>query len=205
MVWVSWPPICGPQYSSGARFALPAYYVISSAEASSNLARFDGVKYGFRADGISGINELYTNTRSQGFGDECKRRILLGTFVLSEGYRDKYYKKAVTASRLLAHSVKQQFENVDIIATPTCAETAFDIGKKVSDPVQMYQSDIFTVLANLTGMPAISVPCGVDKSGLPVGIQLMANSFGEQTLFDAALVIEACVGRVMRRCENDRI
>ena len=189
----------------GIRFALPAYYVISSAEASSNLARFDGVRYGFRADGISGINELYTKTRSQGFGDECKRRILLGTFVLSEGYRDKYYKKAVTASRLLAHSVKQQFENVDLIATPTCAETAFDIGKKVRDPVQMYHSDIFTVLANLTGIPAISVPCGLDKGGLPVGIQLMANSFGEQTLFDAASVIEACVGRIMRRCENDRI
>ena len=183
-------------------YALPAYYVISSAEASSNLARFDGVRYGFRAQNIQSIDELFVKTRSQGFGDECKRRIMLGTSVLSEGYYDEYYSKAVKAAKMMTHNVKQLFESVDIIATPTCAETAFDIGKKVDDPVKMYNSDIFTVLANLTGVPAISVPCGCAGNGLPVGIQLMADSFCEQTLFDAAYWLESLVNAPERGCED---
>lgn len=181
------------------QFALPAYYVISSAEASSNLARFDGVRYGFRAQGVSELDDMYIKTRSQGFGDECKRRIMLGTFVLSAGYYDDYYKKAVTAARLIKTAFKQQFESVDVIAMPTSPETAFKLGKKLDDPIKMYGSDIFTVFANLTGMPAISVPCGFGEDGLPVGLQLMADSFCEQILLDAAYAFECAVGSGVER------
>ena len=172
------------------KFALPAYYVISSAEASSNLARFDGVRYGYRADNCTDLNDMYIKSRSQGFGDECKRRIMLGTFVLSAGYYDAYYKKAVSAAKLIADSLNSLFEKVDIIAMPTSPETAFSVGDKLDNPVKMYQSDMFTIFANLAGVPAISVPCGADKIGLPIGLQLMANSFCEQTLLNAAFSFE---------------
>lgn len=172
------------------KFALPAYYVISSAEASSNLARFDGVRYGYRADNCTDLNDMYIKSRSQGFGDECKRRIMLGTFVLSAGYYDAYYKKAVNAAKLIADSLNSLFEKVDIIAMPTSPETAFSVGDKLDNPVKMYQSDMFTIFANLAGVPAISVPCGADKIGLPIGLQLMANSFCEQTLLNAAFSFE---------------
>lgn len=193
---------CGAQIVDieldNVRFALPAYYVISSAEASSNLARFDGVRYGFRAENCSDLNDMYISTRSQGFGDEVKRRIMLGTFVLSAGYYDSCYKSALTAAKLITDSFKQQFESVDIIAMPSSPETAFKLGAKTDDPIKMYNSDVFTVFANLTGLPAISVPSGLARNGLPVGIQFMADSFCEQKLFDAAFAFECASGLTER-------
>jgi len=180
------------------QFALPAYYVISSAEASSNLARFDGVRYGFRAENCKDLNDMYISTRSQGFGDEVKRRIMLGTFVLSAGYYDSYYKNALSAAKLITRNFKEQFEKVDIIAMPTSPETAFSLGAKTDDPIEMYNSDVFTIFANLTGMPAISVPCGLAKNGLPVGIQFMADSFCEQKLLNTAYAYECARGLVAR-------
>ncbi len=181
-----------------SELALPAYYVISSAEASSNLARFDGIRYGLRAQNYKDLGDMYVKTRSQGFGDECKRRIMLGTFVLSAGYYDNYYKKALSAARFIKNSVKKQFETIDIIAMPTSPETAFEVGAKLNDPVRMYKSDIFTVFANLAGVPAISVPCGVDANGLPIGLQLMADSFCEKELLDCAYAYESAVGGFIR-------
>ena len=175
-------------------YALPAYYVISSAEASSNLARFDGVRYGFRAVNANDPDEMFKRTRSKGFGDECKRRIMLGNFVLSEGYYDSYYINAKKAAKLIKRSIKEKFSEINLIAMPTCPETAFDLGEKREDPVAMYNSDIFTVFANLTGMPAISIPCGFGKGSLPVGLQLIGDSFCEQGILDAAFAFESVVG-----------
>ena len=175
-------------------FALPAYYVISSAEASSNLARFDGVRYGYRAENADDPDLMYKNTRSQGFGDECKRRIMLGNFVLSAGYYDSYYKKAIKAADRIKSSIKEKFTEPDAIAMPTSPETACNLGDKHNDPLAMYKSDVFTVFANLTGMPSISVPCGFDKSGLPVGLQLMGDSFCEQKVLDTAFAFESAFG-----------
>ncbi|MBQ2581915.1 MAG: Asp-tRNA(Asn)/Glu-tRNA(Gln) amidotransferase subunit GatA [Ruminococcus sp.] len=193
---------CGAQVDNieldNTEFALPAYYVISSAEASSNLARFDGVRYGFRASGCKDLNDMYISTRSEGFGDEVKRRIMLGTFVLSAGYYDSYYKNALSAAKLITCSIKDQFEKVDIIAMPTSPETAFKLGAKTNDPIEMYKSDVFTVFANLTGLPAISVPCGLAQNSLPVGIQFMADSFCEQRLFDAAYAYECARGAIAK-------
>lgn len=177
-----------------SQFALPAYYVISSAEASSNLSRFDGVRFGFRAKDADNIDEVFRSTRSMGFGDECKRRIMLGTFVLSAGYYDAYYIKAVKAAKLIKRSTKEKFSEIDIIAMPTSPETAFGFGDKQQDPIDMYNSDIFTVIANLTGMPSISIPCGSGKSGLPVGLQLMGDNFCEQQILDAAFAFESVYG-----------
>lgn len=176
------------------QYALPAYYVISSAEASSNLARFDGVRYGFRAKDYKDLNDMYVKTRTQGFGDECKRRIMLGTFVLSEGYYDSYYLKALSAEKKIKQSFDRHFKDLDIIALPTSPETAFTVGSKRDDPVKMYQSDAFTVYANLAGLPAISIPCGYDKNGLPIGLQLIGNRYCEQVLLDAAFAFETNVG-----------
>ena len=176
----------GSDLLSTSFFALPIYYVIMPAEASSNLSRFDGVKYGLHKDGKDGIDD-YLETRGAGFGKEVRRRILLGTYVLSSGYYDAYYNRANTLRRLLTQDFLEAFKKVDIIITPTTPAPAFKIGEKVSDPVAMYLEDIFTVTANLTGMPALSVPSGyveVEGKKLPLGIQITARHGDEKTLFE---------------------
>ncbi|MBQ2880744.1 MAG: Asp-tRNA(Asn)/Glu-tRNA(Gln) amidotransferase subunit GatA [Clostridia bacterium] len=169
--------------------AIHAYYIISSAEASSNLARFDGIRFGKRAEKYSDITELYKNSRSEGFGKEVKRRIMTGTYVLSEGQKDKYYEKAIETCKLLKAEFESVFEKTDIILSPTTPTAAFDLNTKTS-PVPRYLNDIFTVPANLTGLPAISVPCGKTKGGLPIGVQLTGKKFDEKTLYKAAVSLE---------------
>ena len=175
-------------------YALNAYYIISSAEASSNLARYDGVRYGFRAENYDGLVDMYERTRSEGFGDEVKRRIMLGTFVLSSGFYDAYYKKAKLWQRRILAEFSEQFKDVDVIATPTVPATAFKIGENTDDPLKMYATDICTVTVNIAGLPAISVPCAYDDKGLPVGLQLIGNRFTEQTLLNAAYGYENILG-----------
>jgi len=170
-------------------YALPAYYIVAPAEASSNLARYDGVKYGHRAKGKNLI-EMYENTRSEGFGDEVKRRILIGTYVLSSGYYDAYYLKAQKVRQLIKNDFDQSFNNVDAILTPSTPSAAFKIGDKSDDPVSMYLNDIFTVPVNLSGLPAISVPTGYNKKNLPLGLQLIGKPFDEQTILNLSLAIE---------------
>jgi len=170
-------------------YALPAYYIVAPAEASSNLARYDGVKYGHRAKGKNLI-EMYENTRSEGFGDEVKRRILIGTYVLSSGYYDAYYLKAQKVRQLIKNDFDQSFNNVDAILTPSTPSAAFKIGDKSDDPVSMYLNDIFTVPVNLSGLPAVSVPTGYDKKNLPLGLQLIGKPFDEQTILNLSLAIE---------------
>lgn len=178
-------------------YALSAYYIISSAEASSNLARFDGVKYGYRAEKFDNLIDMYERTRSQGFGDEVKRRILLGTFVLSSGYYDAYYKRAKLLQKQILQEFNDIFASCDLLLTPTGTDTAFRIGEKMGDPLKMYQNDICTVTVNIAGLPAISVPCGMAASnGMPVGMQLIAPKFEEQRLFDAAGCYEANIGNL---------
>jgi len=172
-----------------SKFALPAYYIVAPAEASSNLARYDGVKYGHRARGKNLI-EMYENTRSEGFGDEVKRRILIGTYVLSSGYYDAYYLKAQKVRQLIKNDFDKSFEDVDAILTPSTPSSAFKIGDKTNDPVSMYLNDIFTVPVNLSGLPAISVPAGYDKNNLPLGLQLIGKPFDEQTILNLSLAIE---------------
>ena len=168
------------------RLAVPAYYVIAPAEASSNLSRFDGVRYGHRAREYADLIDMYCRSRAEGFGDEVKRRILVGTYVLSHGYYDAYYLQAQKVRRLIAREFSQAFERCDLIAGPTAPTTAFRIGAKADDPVQMYLGDIFTVPAPLAGLPALSLPCGFDAEGLPVGLQLMGRHFAEGLLLGAA-------------------
>ena len=170
-------------------YALPAYYIVAPAEASSNLARYDGVKYGHRAKGKNLI-EMYENTRSEGFGDEVKRRILIGTYVLSSGYYDAYYLKAQKVRKLIKFDFDNAFKDVDAILTPSTPSSAFKIGDKINDPVSMYLNDIFTVPVNLSGLPAISVPAGYDKNNLPLGLQLVGKAFDEQTILNLSLAIE---------------
>ena len=170
-------------------YALPAYYIVAPAEASSNLARYDGVKYGHRAKGKNLI-EMYENTRSEGFGDEVKRRILIGTYVLSSGYYDAYYLKAQKVRKMIKNDFDKSFNDVDAILTPSTPSSAFKIGEKSNDPVSMYLNDIFTVPVNLSGLPAISVPAGYDKNNLPLGLQLIGKPFDEQTLLNLSLAIE---------------
>ena len=170
-------------------YAVHIYYIVATAEASSNLGRFDGVQYGFRAQS-SNLNEMYLKTRDEGFGTEAKRRILLGTFVLSAGYYDAYYLQGLKARTLLKQDFEHAFEQVDLILSPTAPTPPFKIGEKVNDPISMYLSDIYTISANLAGVPAISIPGGFSKSGLPIGIQLMAKPFAEETLFRAAYAFE---------------
>ena len=165
--------------------ALSAYYIISSAEASSNLARFDGVKYGFRAEEYDSLTDMYEKTRSQGFGDEVQRRIMLGTFVLSSGYYDAYYNKAKLFQKALRAEFADAFQACDLIATPTSPTVAFRLGENTGDPLKMYAADICTVTVNIAGLPGLSVPCGLSQ-GLPVGMQLIGPRFSEQRLFDAA-------------------
>jgi len=178
------------------KYALPAYYMISSAEASSNLARYDGVKYGFRAENFGNLEELYLKTRSEGFGDEVKRRIMIGTYALSSGYYDAYYKKAQQVRTLVMQDFTKAFEKYDVLVTPVAPMTAFKIGEKTSDPMQMYLADICTVSVNIGGLPAIVIPCGYDKNGLPVGIQIIGKHFCEQTILNAALALEQTVTKV---------
>jgi len=170
-------------------YALPAYYIVAPAEASSNLARYDGVKYGHRAQGKNLI-EMYENTRSEGFGDEVKRRILIGTYVLSSGYYDAYYLKAQKVRQLIKNDFDKAFNEVDAILTPSTPSSAFKIGDKTEDPVSMYLNDIFTVPVNLSGLPAISVPAGYDKNNLPLGLQLIGKAFDEQTILNLSFAIE---------------
>lgn len=170
--------------------ALPAYYVISSAEASSNLARFDGVKYGFRAQNFTDIHSLYKETRSQGFGAEVKRRILLGSYVLSAGYYDAYYKKALEVRALIKAAFDKVFEQYDAVLSPVAPTTAYKLGEKVDDPLAMYLGDVYTVPVNIAGLPSLSLPCGQDCEGLPIGLQLIGKPFGEAALYRAGYTLE---------------
>jgi len=169
-----------------SRLAVPVYYVLAPAEASSNLSRFDGVRYGHRAARYCDLTDMYCRTRAEGFGAEVKRRILIGTYVLSHGYYDAYYLQAQKLRRLIARDYAQAFQQCDVIAGPTSPSTAFPLGAKIDDPVQMYLNDIFTIPAPLAGLPALSVPCGFDDAGLPVGLQLTGNYFSEARLLGAA-------------------
>lgn len=168
------------------RLAVPAYYVIAPAEASSNLSRYDGVRYGHRAEGVADLVELYRRSRSEGFGDEVKRRILIGTYVLSHGYYDAYYRQAQKVRRLVAEDFARAFERCDVIAGPTTPTVAFPLGRATSDPVQMYLEDLFTIPVNLAGLPGLSVPCGFGEAGLPVGLQLVGRAFDEARLLNVA-------------------
>jgi aspartyl-tRNA(Asn)/glutamyl-tRNA(Gln) amidotransferase subunit A len=163
-------------------FAIATYYILTTAEASSNLARFDGARYGYRTKDRVNLKQMYTRSRSEGFGTEVKRRIMLGTYVLSAGYYDAYYKKAQKVRRLIRNDFKKAFEKVDIILAPTTPSTAFKIGEKTEDPLQMYLGDIYTTSANLAGIPGINIPIGHDSNGLPIGMQLMAEQFNEDLL-----------------------
>ena len=175
---------------AASKYALPAYYIISSAEASSNLARYDGIKYGYRTENFTDITSLYKQTRSEGFGSEVKRRIMLGTYALSSGYYDAYYKKAQQVRTIIRNDFENAFEKYDIILTPTAPTTAFTIGEKTTDPLQMYLEDICTVSINIASVPAMSLPCGFDSNGMPVGMQLIGRAFGEETIFKAAYTFE---------------
>ncbi len=170
-------------------YGLAAYYVLAPSEASSNLARYDGVRYGLRIPGEN-IVEMYSKTRAAGFGPEVKRRIMLGTYALSSGYYDAYYVKALKVRRLIKQDYDKAFEKVDVIATPTCPNPAFRFGEKTGDPLSMYLEDIFTVSINITGLPGLSVPCGMSKSGLPIGLQLIGKAFDEATLLRTAWAYE---------------
>ena len=170
--------------------AVAIYYVIATAEASSNLARYDGVKFGLRAKETKDLLELYMKTRQEGFGPEVKRRIMLGTYVLSAGYYDAYYGKAQAVRTLVRQDFQAAFREVDLIVTPVTPTPAFKFGAKSNDPLQMYLSDIFTISANLAGVPAISVPCGISRDGLPIGLQLIGRPFEEETLLRAAYAYE---------------
>jgi aspartyl-tRNA(Asn)/glutamyl-tRNA(Gln) amidotransferase subunit A len=170
-------------------YAVATYYIICTAEASSNLARYDGVKYGLRSEGKD-IIDMYKKTRMKGFGKEVKRRIILGTYVLSSGYYDAYYRKAGKVRTLIRHDFDEVFRSCDIIVTPVSPTTAFKVGEKLEDPLTMYLSDIFTIPVNLAGLPAMSVPCGSDESGLPVGLQIIGKPLDEALMMQAAFVLE---------------
>ncbi|MBW6529565.1 Asp-tRNA(Asn)/Glu-tRNA(Gln) amidotransferase subunit GatA [Sphingomonas sp. RRHST34] len=181
------------------RYALPAYYIIAPAEASSNLARYDGVRYGLRdlPDGAN-LQEMYARTRAEGFGDEVKRRILIGTYVLSAGFYDAYYTQAQKVRTLIARDFERAWEQCDVLLTPTAPSAAFALGEKAADPLAMYLNDVFTVPSSLAGLPAMSVPGGVDAGGLPLGLQIIGKPLDEQGVLDAALAIEERAGFVAR-------
>ena len=172
------------------QYAIPAYYIIASAEASSNLERFDGVKYGYRTKEYGDLHSMYKKTRSEGFGSEVKRRIMLGSFVLSSGYYDAYYLKALKTKALIKHEFDKAFEKYDIILAPAAPTTAPLLGSSLQDPIKMYLSDIYTISANLAGIPGLSIPCGKDKMGLPIGMQLLGGCFQEKTLLRAGFAYE---------------
>ena len=170
------------------KYALPTYYVIAPAEASSNLARYDGVKYGYR-NYQNHLDDLYANTRADGFGDEVKRRILIGTYVLSAGYYDAYYRKAQRVRNLIIQDFNKVFRYVDVILTPTTPSAAFEVGSQ-QDPISMYMNDVFTVPASLAGLPAMSVPSGLSTNGLPLGLQVIGKQFDEENVLKVASNIE---------------
>ena len=171
-------------------YAIPAYYVIASAEASSNLSRFDGVKYGYRTSEYEGLQDVYKKTRDEGFGMEVKRRMMIGAFVLSSGYYDAYYNKALRVKAVIKQAFDKLFEKYDVILGPTAPTTALKMGENLSDPLKMYLGDIYTVSVNLAGLPAISLPCGVDSKGLPIGAQFIGKPFGEREIIRAAYSYE---------------
>ena len=173
-----------------AKYSLATYYIIACAEASSNLGRFDGIRYGYRAKDYKDLNELFVKSRSEGFGDEVKRRIILGTYVLSSGYYDAYYKKAQKVRSLVMNEFNKAFQKYDVLLTPTSPTVAFKIGEKTSNPLEMYLSDICTVSVNIAGLPGISIPCGVDSNNMPIGMQLIGNKFQEETILNAAYTFE---------------
>ena len=175
-------------------YALSAYYIISSAEASSNLSRYDGVKYGYSGKRDGSLNDLYLSTRTEGFGMEVKRRIMLGTYVLSSGYYDAYYKRAKMLQRLIGEEFDKAFTQCDVLVTPTTPTTAFRLGEKTNDPLAMYASDICTTTANIAGLPGVSVPCGFDAQGLPIGMQLLGPKWSESKLLGVAKCYETAVG-----------
>ncbi len=175
-------------------YAIPAYYVIASAEASSNLSRYDGVKYGYRTERYEGLHNMYKKSRSEGFGPEVKRRIMLGSFVLSSGYYDAYYLKALRTKALIKEAFNRAFESYDVILSPAAPTTAPKIGESLCDPIKMYLGDIYTISANLAGLPAMSVPCGRDESGLPIGLQLIGDCFQEKKIIQTAYTYEQARG-----------
>ena len=172
------------------KYAIPVYYLVATAEASANLARFDGVRYGHRSKAATNLSSMYKLSREEGFGPEVKRRILLGTYALSAGYYDAYYKKAQQVRRLLAEEFLTAFGEVDAIVTPTAPTAAFKLGEKTDDPLAMYLADIYTVTASLAGICGVTVPCGATSAGLPVGMQVLATHFGEGTAFRVARAVE---------------
>ena len=173
-----------------AEYALATYYIIACAEASSNLGRFDGIRYGYRAKDYSNLRELFKNSRTEGFGEEVKRRIILGTYVLSSGYYDAYYKKALAVRTLVKKEFDRVFEKYDVLLTPTSPNVAFEIGTKSNNPLEMYLADICTVSVNIAGLPGISIPCGVNSQGMPIGMQLIGDRFSEETLLNTAYTFE---------------
>ncbi|MCH7619465.1 MAG: Asp-tRNA(Asn)/Glu-tRNA(Gln) amidotransferase subunit GatA, partial [Candidatus Marinimicrobia bacterium] len=172
--------------------AIAAYYIIATAEASSNLERYDGMRYGIRGEGTD-LSEVYKSSRSMGFGDEVKRRIMLGTYVLSAGYYDAYYKKAQQVRRLIRDDFLNAFEKIDVLITPTAPTTAFNIGEKIEDPLSMYLVDIYTTSLNLAGLPGISVPCGKSSEEMPIGVQITGKPFAESEILNVAARIEESV------------
>jgi len=171
-------------------YTIATYYILTTAEASSNLARYDGARYGRRAESVTDLAGMYTKSRSEGFGDEVKRRIMLGTYVLSAGYYDAYYKKGQKVRRLIRDDFDSAFSAVDCLVTPTTPTTAFRLGEKLDDPLTMYLSDLYTVSANLAGIPGISIPCGTDAGGLPIGLQVLGKQFDEATILRVADYLE---------------
>jgi aspartyl-tRNA(Asn)/glutamyl-tRNA(Gln) amidotransferase subunit A len=176
------------------RYAIPTYYLVATAEASANLARFDGVRYGHRSPSSATLSEMYSHSRDEGFGAEVKRRIMLGTYALSAGYYDAYYLKAQKVRRLLADEFLRAFAHVDAIVTPTAPTPAFKLGEKTGDPLAMYLADIYTVTASLAGICGVTVPCGATKAGLPVGMQVLSAHLNEGTAFRVARAVEAAQG-----------
>ncbi len=172
------------------KYALPAYYIISGAEASSNLGRFDGIRYGYRTKNYENMSDIFKNSRSEGFGEEVKRRIITGTYVLSAGYYDAYYKKAQKVRTLVKKNFDEAFEKYDLLLTPTAPTVAFDIGSRINNPLEMYLSDILTVSINVAGVPAISIPCGKDSEGMPIGLQIIGKHFDEEKILRAAYTFE---------------
>ena len=173
-----------------ADYSLATYYIIADAEASSNLGRFDGIRYGYRTPNYDNLNDIFVNSRTEGFGNEVKTRIILGTYVLSSGYYDAYYKKAQQVRTLIKNEFNKAFEKYDVLITPTAPNVAFDMGAKSNNPLEMYMEDLCTVPINVAGLPAISVPCGVDKNGMPIGMQIIGKQFSEEAILNAAYTYE---------------
>jgi aspartyl-tRNA(Asn)/glutamyl-tRNA(Gln) amidotransferase subunit A len=173
-----------------AEYGLATYYIIACAEASSNLGRFDGIRYGYRTPNYESVQDIFVNSRTEGFGDEVKRRIILGTYVLSSGYYDAYYKKAQKVRTLVKKGFEEAFEKYDVLITPTAPNVSFDIGSKNSNPLELYMEDLCTVPINVAGVPAISIPCGLSENGMPIGMQIIGKHFDEETILNAAYTYE---------------